>query len=409
VASFLRRSLLLVAQVALSFLVVEAGYRAYWSYAAPEALVRLLLAQTPAPASLRGPNAPPVKIPDQYSGYRYAPNREGDIGTPWFSHWKTNSHGHMSAEEYPVRKPPDEFRIAAVGDSFTANITSNVSWTDELQKTLNASPAWKAHVGGKFTRVINFGLDGTGFEQFAGMVRHHVPAFEPDLILVNFMSDDFLRRKWGWTKNPPATREEGLRKLVSEFVGVIDWFEPCSLVLSSLEGWQWGGACARIPVDLQAFLVKRSRELYRHATREEAIEKSAAALRAMMSAPNVVFLHQPAMEETEGIRVEEWVDLLDATRREVTEWRFVPMLARMEELLEGKRARDRTDLAGWGLLEIAALPDERKPENYRWFYIPKDTHWTDYGNHVYAGVVARALLELYPPDAPAPVTRARFP
>ena len=44
---------------------------------------------------------------------------------------------------------------------------------------------------------------------------------------------------------------------------------------------------------------------------------------------------------------------------------------------------------------MAALPDAQKPEIYRWFYLPVDTHYRDYGNEIYGGLVANLLIEKY--------------
>ncbi len=64
----------------------------------------------------------------------------------------------------------------------------------------------------------------------------------------------------------------------------------------------------------------------------------------------------------------------------------------MDILLEGKRPKDRPDLAGMTLHQITALPDNRKLEIYRWFFLPEDTHYTDYGATLYAHEVAKLLI-----------------
>ena len=71
------------------------------------------------------------------------------------------------------------------------------------------------------------------------------------------------------------------------------------------------------------------------------------------------------------------------------------MLPQMSERLSGKRLQDRPELSGLGARELAALPDDEKPEIYRWFYLPTDDHYTDYGNERYGDVVAKFLIESY--------------
>ncbi len=377
---------LLFVQIVATFAVFDVGLRIYWAQTLPDKLFQGL-----APLMTIGPN---MRVADPHSGYRYGPNQEASIGAPWFSHWKTNSHGHVSSEEYPVEKPSDEFRIAVVGDSFTANITSNVRWPEELQKLLNASPAWRGRVDGKFTRVINFGIDGTGIAQYAGVVGHHVGPFNPDLIIVNFMSDDFLRPK-RFVLRAPASRDRAARDLVNEIVRGVNWLEPCSTWLSAI-GWRGRAACRNIPFDVPRFFAEKSRIDLRYSTIEEATEQNVVALRAMMAVPNVLFLQQPTLEELEaGYIPLEWTAARTSAENAVPEWRSTSMHSELSKLLEGKRTVDRPELLSFNVHQIAALPDDQKPELYRWFYIPYDSHYTDYGNIVYSGVVERFLTEHY--------------
>jgi hypothetical protein len=378
------RLLLLVAQISSALLITEISFRAYWSYVAPRRMSAILASQ------MRTDDGLSNYVADPYSGYRYAPNRYGQLGTPWFSHWRTNSHGHVSDEEYQVQKPAGEFRIAAVGDSYTAGILSNMRWPDVLQKMLNESPAWRTAVGGKFTRVINFGIDGTGFQQFAGVVAHHVPAYGPDLIIVNFMVDDLLRR-WNQRSCANPNASDRANCMVAHYLKTVDWFEPCSLGIS-VAGWRGAGTCRRIPVDPAAFLVQRT-EGENYYPRSQAVSKSAAAIREMMRAPHITFFHHPTPWELEGRPLNQWTELMTATQNEVPDWQVVSMLPLLAKRLEGKRLQDRPDLAALSPAEIAALPDDEKPELYRWTYLPVDVHYTDYGNVVYADAVARTLIE----------------
>jgi hypothetical protein len=68
------------------------------------------------------------------------------------------------------------------------------------------------------------------------------------------------------------------------------------------------------------------------------------------------------------------------------------MLAQMEALLDGKRWRDRPDVKGKTLHQILALPEEQRLEIYRWFFLPDDLHYTDYGTTLYAREVAERLI-----------------
>ena len=178
------QEVILTAMLCGAYIALEIGYRTFQYATLPYRISALLTARQP-----KG------YIFDANTGYRYAPNLEVSWGPPsWHSYWRTNSYGHVSPFEYPTSKPPGEYRIAVVGDSYTANILNNVRWTEVLEDLLNQSIEWREHVGGNTTRVINFGVDGFGMVQLAGMVRSHVVAFEPDLTIVNFTVDAILQR-----------------------------------------------------------------------------------------------------------------------------------------------------------------------------------------------------------------------
>jgi hypothetical protein len=372
-ATHWREMLLVLTAILLMILVPELGYRFYQYQTLPDRLLGLV--STAA--------APGFKyVYDQHTGYLYAPKVEGQLGHPWYSPWSTNSHGHVSQFEYPKEKPPGDYRIAVVGDSMTANITNNIRWTEVLEASLNASPEWKALVGNRFTRVINFAVDGMGMVQFAGMVRYHVLAFEPDLTIVNFVSDDILRR----LRYLPVSisREDDV------YLDKIDWFSLCPELIAALTG-SWSGLRCALPLDPKEILAFGSARIY--SNRKEAITTSVEAVTDMMTAsPNILFLQIPVFHELEDQDIPEWRGLVEDLSKAAPHAKIISMRPQMDALLEGKRPKDRPDLAGMTLHQITALPDNRKLEIYRWFFLPEDAHYTDYGIMLYAHEVARFLI-----------------
>jgi GDSL-like Lipase/Acylhydrolase len=244
-AAHWRDGLSLLTLLVLGNIVMEMGYRLYQYWALPRALFEIVDRQKSS-----GPTSTDQFMFDANVGYRYTPNFDGQRGHPWFSHWRTNRHGHVSQFEYPTRKPPGEYRIAVVGDSMTANITNNVRWTEVLEERLNESPRWRTSLGERFTRVINFGLDGTGMVQFGALVRHHVMSFEPDLVVVNFISDSFLRRlRYNIVPYLGGDRDENIRKYVRQnYLSRIDWFSPYPELFAATVGNLWGMRSS-IPID----------------------------------------------------------------------------------------------------------------------------------------------------------------
>jgi hypothetical protein len=363
-----REAVLAAASIVLTCLVLEIGYRAYQYSTLPDRLAAAVAAQSSTTRDARDPYTF-----DTYTGHRYTPHLEGQRGFPWFSHWRTNSHGHVSQFEYPRRKPPGEYRIAVVGDSMTANITNNVRWTEVVEERLNASPQWRASVGGQFTRVINFGIDGMGMEQFGAIARYHAMDFEPDLVMVNFISDDIYRPlRYARTPYQGETKQTVETYVRRNFLDRIDWFSLRPELFAATVGRLWGMRSS-LPVDTKAILAST---LDRYPTREAALAASATAVRDMLTLAHPIFLLQmPQFEEVEGGSYPMWDGLVDDFQQAVPRMKIVSMNARMRALLEGK------------------TPQDRHVELSRWFYVPHDRHYSDYGTTLYAREVAGFLIE----------------
>jgi hypothetical protein len=319
-AARLREGLFLLILLVGGNLVMEVGYRVYQRWALPRALYAIVdrhRATSPTPQD--------VFVFDADTGYRYTPNFTGQRGHPWYSHWRTNGHGHVSRFEYPTRKPPGEYRIAVVGDSLVANITNNVRWTEVLEDELNASPRWRASVADRFTRVLNLGVDGLGMVQFGGMVRRHATEFEADLIVVNFISDSFLRRvRYVAAPFAGGDREQNIRRYVrTNYLERIDWLSLRPELFAATVGRLWGMR-ASLPVDARELMAEPD---FRFATREEAVTASAAAIRDMLAfAPGILFLQMPLLEELERNSYPLWIGLVEEVQRIVPDFKPVSML-----------------------------------------------------------------------------------
>ena len=131
---------------------------------------------------------------------------------------------------------------------------------------------------------------------------------------------------------------------------------------------------------------------FRFADRAEALKSSIAAVREMLSVfPRIQFLQMPLFHELQNQQDPQHKGLVETLRAAVPEARFMSMRPQMEALLEGKHFQDRPDLKGMTLHQIAALPEAQRLEVYRWFFLPEDVHYTDYGTTLYAREVAKVL------------------
>lgn len=385
-----REMLLVATSVIVTYCVLDIAYRIYQYETLPDRLFRL------GEVLLRNHGQGRV-IFDEHTGYRYAPLIDGHERPPFNSHWRTNSYGHVSDVEYPRRKPPDEYRIAVLGDSMTANTQNNVRWTDVVERQLNASPKWQAFVGGRSTRVINFGVHMMGIVQFAAMLRYHALDFDPDLIIVNFISDD-VRRRLIFMVPPTVTpdTDETLRLYIkTNILYQIRWFRFYPELLAATAGG-YLHMRSLLPLDERLIWAQSLNNIFTETS--EAISASAAAIRDMLALAHaherpILFFQQPQADELDELDSPHVKWFVEAVQKAVPEFRVVDMQPRMAVLLAGKHVKDRPDLAGMTRNALMLLPDSQKLEVYRWFYLPDDAHYTDYGTTLYGNQVAAHLIE----------------
>jgi hypothetical protein len=123
--------------------------------------------------------------PDPYTGLLLKPGVsvkayiENDVTV------KTNSAGFHD-REHSKQKPPNTFRIAVLGDSFTEALQVPIekTFSSVLERELGGCSELK----GKNVEVINFGISGYGTAQELQMLRHYAWDYSPDLVLLAFFT-----------------------------------------------------------------------------------------------------------------------------------------------------------------------------------------------------------------------------
>jgi hypothetical protein len=123
--------------------------------------------------------------PDPYTGLLLKPgvSVQAFIENPVTVH--TNSAGFHD-REHSKQKPPNTFRVAVLGDSFTEalQVAIEKTFSSALERELAGCPELK----GKNVEVMNFGVSGYGTAQELQMLRHYAWDYSPDLVLLAFFT-----------------------------------------------------------------------------------------------------------------------------------------------------------------------------------------------------------------------------
>ena len=122
---------------------------------------------------------------DPYCGTKLQPHFSGLFTKEGRVNVTTTSDGRRD-REYAFTKDPNTFRIAILGDSYAEALQVELEETfwSVLQVELQACEP----LAGKKIEVINFGVSGFGTAQELQMLEHYVWAYQPDLVLVAFLT-----------------------------------------------------------------------------------------------------------------------------------------------------------------------------------------------------------------------------
>ncbi len=130
---------------------------------------------------------PCIYRPDETLGFRYLPESRGVVAGHFeiYNEVETNSLGFYDDE--PLDPGRSNFRVLAVGDSFTAamNVKRDEVWTSVLERELRRR-------GPATTDVVNLGIDGTGTDVHLELIRDHLTRFDPHLVILAFYGNDVI-------------------------------------------------------------------------------------------------------------------------------------------------------------------------------------------------------------------------
>jgi hypothetical protein len=345
---------------------------------------------------------------DREVGFRYVPGARvrqttlgADLAVVSTNLIRVNNRGHVHPRDEPEGREPGEFRIGVLGDSFTACTFNDLPWPAALEDRLNADAGARARRGLTRVRVMNFGMDATGFAQWPAVYAHEVARFAPDLLVVAFIENDLWRDfKWMDTLAPePGTpyaivlvsetlpvrldnpdallswrvvmadeaadatqRRAALRAILDRKLAAMPWLSPRPELIGHL--------LARAQVDLPSLL--RPRLSYRPERpgrfgNERRLVRAVQSMRDLARHGPTLFLHLPARPATDE-----------------QDGRLPELRARAPEL-------SLRSLAG-------ELGEAARQANTESWYQPDSGHLTDAGAQAYAAAAARVLADWLPPE-----------
>jgi hypothetical protein len=346
----------------------------------------------------------PLYVVDSQTGYRY--KSDSLLTSRYFNEKddlirsnpiRVNYSGHISSRNDPGDKPGDEYRVAILGDSFTACTTNTLPWSDLLESNLNQDQDLKRSLGVQSFRVINCGMDGTGIVQWPRVYDADASRFKPDLVVVNFITGDISRqfiyrdsimvasktadyqvtitcsslpptlqnRDCTFARvivanptlfNDKSRTSEIKKEIYDTTVRSLPWFSPYPeiLALSRMNGMK-----PRLHLENQ-----RLNPYFQ--TAEEAVSASSKALREIADKkPSLLIFHHPTLDE-----------LLHPTRElpQIVESLMTQSRPlKIETMLRYLPAADRTEISSW--------------------YIANDGHPSDYGCQLYARAMVARLKD----------------
>lgn len=171
----------------------------------PSILLAILLLELSARFFLKTSDSPDVYF-DQFLGNRYLPNQTGSYikgkKQEIYAKYTINNDGWNYAADYKNDKDKNIYRIAVVGDSFieALQVNNDRSYPYILQKLLKSQ--------NQNVQVYSFGHSGANFLHYFYMTDYVQRNYNPDLIIVNLVLNDFdeslygLNRKDNWSLKP---------------------------------------------------------------------------------------------------------------------------------------------------------------------------------------------------------------
>ncbi|MBE9116380.1 SGNH/GDSL hydrolase family protein [Lusitaniella coriacea LEGE 07157] len=150
-----------------------------------------------------------LHVPHKTRGWTTKPNVTVEVGEKQYT---TNNRGHRSQKDY--QEDERKYSVLIVGDSYTfgSDADDSYAWTNLLQQK------------DERLQVINLAVGGYGIDQMYVTLKEEIDSYNPDLVMVAYISDDVFRLKYDFRdyKKPTLQVKGGNLEIENTPIGGIE-------------------------------------------------------------------------------------------------------------------------------------------------------------------------------------------
>lgn len=293
-----------------------------------------------------------------------------------FHGFKTNSEGFYDEELPSENKKPGEFRIAAIGDSFTFGI---VPHKDNFLTLLEKQTATK-----KSVNLVNLGVCGVGPVEYSWLYNRYKSKIKPDLVILSvFVGNDLVIPFY----RPSRLKANGyylylvgyrLSRLVTAAGGEKSIFtaKKPEDTIGQFSDEAYIQLCQRKAMVFKKALKKRQKR------RIDGALNTLSQLIQSIPVPVIVVVIPDEMQVNNNLR--ERVFGAEKSQLPVADYD----LQQPNKWIADVVARHKNAVL------VDTLPALVEAEKQQPTYEPNDTHWNKFGNSVAAAAIRPALEKL---------------
>lgn len=326
--------------------------------------------------------APDVVVPDYIDGVvRYKPDQQGiyRVKNEIESKFRINANGWNSKyKQYEVKKNPDKYRIAIIGDSYIAGY--QVDYRESVAELLESKL-------GDATEVYRFGIDGAPLSQYLEMLRKEVLKFSPDLLIVNVVHNDFNE---SYSSVDGVFRSSFLKlkiegDKVTKEIAPIKYQAPWyAWIREDSATWKYLAYRQQIRFDvLRNLILGKNHNLEYRANIN--INRLESDLKNNAITTDYVFDKMKKICDAEGI---ELIVLMDADNKGIYEKEKTGKSSDNSILSLNKIATDTAHKYALHFLDLHGIFEKEYSVNKKRFSFINDGHWNEYVHNLVADILA---------------------